>query len=266
MSLPSEKSRIKILYVGGCLVIGYPVGQSLGYTDVAVDILKRKYPSADFEQHYLAYVNLREQDQELILSDCSELAPDVVVLQLGHYETAVEIKKRWHQLWHPSQKKKKRGKDISSRTQNYTVLPNSYFQPWGAQLLKNAGKFFMDFLLILLGHPRFIPSEFEEKYDRLLASIDKTAVPHVIVLSTIPTVDAAINRYRKKAPSILERVAKKHGAEFVDTAVLWRKGARDFGRMILNTDGLHLNVEGHTALGELLAEKLEKVLKTDLAK
>ncbi|MDR3762785.1 MAG: hypothetical protein P4M01_01680 [Acidobacteriota bacterium] len=89
-----EARIVRLLFVGGCHTVGYPFGPEHGFPRLACEELQRQHARTAIECEVLPYVSLRRAD--VILEKCRAVRPDILVLQLGHYETEAVLKSR---LW-----------------------------------------------------------------------------------------------------------------------------------------------------------------------
>lgn len=73
----------KILFAGGCHVTGYPVGAEFGFPKVALDFLENNGIHGDMK----SLGPLPISHPERLVDLCNDYKPDVLVLQIGNYET-----------------------------------------------------------------------------------------------------------------------------------------------------------------------------------
>lgn len=252
---------VRMLFVGGCHVLGSPVGSEYGFAQVAAHVLKSEFPSVDCELRVLGYVNLSSGAR--IMRECIEDTPDILVLQLGHYESSIPLKKRLLALIRP-RNSVARLKDVSSTVLNLPPLPDIHFRDGWCRKIKSAAKLFLDSLLCSVGHAGMEYSTIELKLAELLQGVRELEIRRVFVLSPFPCVDATISRYRQQLHSLFSAEARRSQSEFVDVSLI-DQVVHVTPRNDLFADDRHLSVEGHAAVGVLVAKHVARALKEEFS-
>ena|SRR5215472_7623741 len=85
----STKIPLRILFAGGCHVNGYPIGAEFAFPAIALKRLKSQFSCESRDISHLTLSRL-----ELLLAECRSFGPDVLVLQLGHFESGLWLR-RW---------------------------------------------------------------------------------------------------------------------------------------------------------------------------
>jgi hypothetical protein len=262
VSLADGFSPVRLLFAGGCHVGGFPVGEQLGFPRIAVEQLRRQRPAHAFSVRSLLYVTLASTDR--ILDACREYAPHVLVLQLGHYESSIPLRKRIKKLMRPSAGSAVSHSSCVSWSADYEPHPELHFTNSWTHQLKNAAKLSLDSVLRVAARPAFDGRRLKFSMASLLHHLRELGVPQVLVLSPFPSLDPTINRYRRQVHSILFAAAKRHSVHFLDVTALsepaYSLGTPAKAALHLFADDRHLGVEGHRALGLLLAHKIDEVL------
>ena len=79
--------RIKILFAGGCHVVGYPAGKSYAFPAVVGSELFKAGVQSDIE--CVGYLPLHHSAK--ITEACRRIRPDILVLQVTNYELGNEL-------------------------------------------------------------------------------------------------------------------------------------------------------------------------------
>lgn len=252
----SERSSqpIRILFAGGCHVGGFPVGEDLGFVQAAMEDLRATFRSQSFESRALMYINLSSKAR--VARECRDFKPDILVLQLGHHESLLPIKKRIAQLIQPA--KHSFSRDIAPIDTNYEPKPELHFSPKWSSPLKNAAKLCLDIVLRITGHPMMDCAHVQRRLNNLLTEMQALGIRHILLLSPFPCKDLVTGAYRRKEHAVFCNEAIHHHCQFIDiaeTALDSKTGVES-----LYADKIHLSAEGHRAVGLLLASKICDVL------
>ncbi len=247
---------VRLLVAGGCHVGGFPAGEQFGFVRLAIERLGRAWPRRCFEVRTLLHVSLTSRER--ILVACRDYRPEILVLQLGHYESSLPLAKRLARLLR-AQPAGQHSRDVSSWRPDYEPNPTLHFVETRQRRLKSAVKLAVDALLRLLGRPAFNPAKLQQLASDIFAQARTAGVPHVVVLSPFPAIDATIRRYRRELRDLLLLEAARQGCHFLDCSSL------AFGITgELFADDRHLAREGHRRLSLLLAEKIGPMLAPDV--
>jgi hypothetical protein len=211
----------------------------------------------------IAPINLRNCSS--LLCHLSEKPADIVILQLGNYETLASIKKHLRSVFHLSHKHYSSYESNSDTQINPdTVFP---FTPaWRLRVL------FKQIYGRSLGHihpPLFDSEAFRLYSEQLLADLERlqaSAPKLVVFLSPIPCGDPLISYYRCQAARILSNLCSNAPAylpfrvRYLDTAQALGigPGTADALSAGIFADDLHLNRRGHQLLGRTLASILQQ--------
>lgn len=242
---------IRLLVAGGCHVGGFPAGEASGFVALAAERLRRTWPGSCFEARTLLHVSLASV--KTILTACRQFRPDVLVLQLGHYESSLPLAKRLARLLRV--RPVGTGREVSSWTPNYEPNPELCFTETRQRRLKSGLKLAIDSLLRLFGRPAFEVARLEQPAAAIMAQAKAAGVAHVVVLSPFPALDATIARYRREMRDLLLVEAARQGCHFLDCAAIAHGAPHEYF-----ADDRHLAREGHRRVSLLLAEKIGRVL------
>jgi hypothetical protein len=249
---------VGILFAGGCHVGGYPCGETLGFPQVAIEEAALPCP---VETRFLVYATLRST--EAIELSCKDFRPTVLVLQLGHYETSREIGVHVKRILRP----KPPGPDRSSSEFAFETRTDTRFSPVATGFLRTRLKLLVSALLSCAGHPIFDAKSFRSELGCLADCLGKLEIPHILVITPLPSVDPLVLRQRNRAGEIMRAVIESRGWQWVDCPQLMRgeqvPSKNGLPDRDLFADILHLGVGGHRALGLSLAVALRRALGLD---
>ena len=248
---------VRLLVAGGCHVGGFPAGEESGFVRLATERLRRTWPGSRFEARTLLHVSLASLTA--IVTACRQFRPDVLVLQLGHYESSLPLTKRLMRLVRASAVGP--GRDVSSWTPDYQPNPELCFTESRQRRLKSGIKLAIDSLLRLFGRPAFDAARLEQQAAAILAQAKAAGVAHVVVLSPFPALDATIARYRRELRDLLLVEAARQGCHYLDCSGVAHGAPEEYF-----ADDRHLAREGHRRVGLLLAEKIGRVLALDVTR
>ena len=245
----------RILFVGGCHLNGYPVGEGYAFTHVALGCLSEH---GENPANVLPFFNLRSGPR--IVAACREWKPDAVVLQLGHYESPRPLKKTL---------RRKSSKKIHTEDPGKVELPRPDLQygrtvfmtTFELRRIAAAG------MIIALGRKRrmFDPAAIADSLDSILVSLKDLPLRGIVLVGPFSAPDPVTRCFRRRAVPIFEAAAKKHNCTFVDvfsSLESYPKGPAFHANF---ADPQHLSVLGHQRVGVLVGAALKKVLEQSTA-
>ncbi|HVN93839.1 MAG TPA: SGNH/GDSL hydrolase family protein [Terracidiphilus sp.] len=239
-----------ILFVGGCHVNGYPVGEENAFTHMALTYLAN---SGESRLHVLPYSNLHSGPK--ILAACRELKPDAVVLQLGHYESPSPLRKSLG--W--KAKKRALAGGLPMRVQS---RPGSRYRPTLTMMFAEFQRILAAVCIILSGKRKkmFDARLIGASLDSILAELKRIPLRAIVVLGPFSTPDPLTRFCRRQIVPIFEEVSNKYGCTFVDVFSFlesYPKGG-DFRENF--ADHEHLSVLGHHRVGAVVGAALSKAM------
>jgi hypothetical protein len=246
----------RLLFVGGCHVVGHPFGPGYGFPKIAQTKLERMHPDWKFQLKVVPHVLL--SDKQKVLHSCGEFHPDVLVLQLGHYESARPLKQRIRKLFSkrgllakaPSTKN-------SHKTYEFSLSHRIECSRWPTP--KKVLKFILDLALRGMGCPGIGIDVARHDISLLFDALRGAKVQHVVVMSPFAGPSAVINRYRRELATVLAEKAYGFGFTYFDLADLFG-GAFSHKRVGLYCDEQHLTVKGETLVGGAVASVIDGLL------
>lgn len=242
----STKIPLRILFAGGCHVNGYPIGAEFAFPAIALRQLNSQFSC---ESRHISHLTLSRL--ELLLAESRSFRPDVLVLQLGHFESGLWLRQRTRKLLNRLLSLTKTPRTMSdSDSMSRGTLPGSLWrvQSW----LRIAG----DKLLSCAGFPPYALSEFPHHLRRFLAEVRSLSVPHVLVLSPFPCLDRGIMMRRRAMHACLATEAARNNYQFLDmTGDL--SDPQPLHASIC-ADAFHLGIEGARRVGTKLASAIRK--------
>lgn len=250
-------SSSRILFVGGCHINGFPVGEEYAFPHVALGCLSEHRENTLYA---LPLLNLRSGSQ--IQAACRDLRPDAVVLQLGHYEAPTPLRKSLRLRGADSGRTSAVGAARPSRSRpemQYRLSPSTMFK--GLRRIAAAG------MIVALGKKRrmFDPTSIAARLDSLLASLREFPLKGIVLMSPFSAPDPITHFLRRRTVPIFEAAAKKHGCTFVDLFSYlesYPNGGAFRGNF---ADPQHLSVLGHQRVGVLVGAALKRVMEQSTA-
>jgi hypothetical protein len=234
--------REKILFAGGCHIVGHPVGSEYSFPTVAAQELEREGISCEIR--CVPHVPLHRP--EMVVSACREFGPDILVIQPGTYEITKDLR---GYLWPLLRGRREQRKSSASAG----VHPVGRFR----FLVEARVKQIVD---CALRHPLVNFELLDSKLEQFLAAVAHCGPERVLVMSSTPCADPTQHYYRDKARPIIEAAAERHGCEFLDILPLTPRSVRGgLGRDRFSADPVHLGIAGQRVLGRTVAEYLRKV-------
>ncbi|MGO8934160.1 MAG: SGNH/GDSL hydrolase family protein [Terracidiphilus sp.] len=246
----------RILFVGGCHLNGYPVGEEHAFTLVALGCLSEH---GENTPNVLPLCNLRSGTQ--ILAKCRELKPDAVVLQLGHYETRGQMREILG-LRRSKEKVSTQGaKEGAPPRANQRYRPTLLMRFLQLRRVVAAG------MVVALGRKRrmFDPAAIADSLDSILLSLKELPMRGIVLVGPFSVPDPVMRFLRRRALPVFEAAAKRNECTFVDVFSLlesYPKG-KDFNANF--ADPLHLSVSGHQKVGVLVGAALKRVMEQSIA-
>lgn len=248
-------SPSRVLFVGGCHINGFPVGEEYAFTRVALGCLSEPRESTLYA---LPLLNLRSGPQ--VMAACRELRPDAVVLQLGHYEAPASLQKSMGRKHSKEPFIEALGRDGLPRVEKrYSLCP--------ATMIAELERIVAAGLIIALGRKRrmFDPEAIAVSLDSILVSLKELPMRGIVLVGPFSAPDPVTRFFRRKALPIFEAAAKRHGCAFVNVFSLlescqkWKDFNANFA------DPLHLSVSGHLKVGALVGAALKRVMEQSAA-
>ncbi len=239
---PRDRGTLRILFAGGCHVLGYPLGEDASFPDVVKRRLRRYGTLA--ELHRLPYMKLTHAAK--LQAACAACRPDVLVLQLGHFELSRPLSQYLRSLLRFDRAgAAKSGAEPPARLVRHAHIFRA----------KAGMKRAFDWVL---GHPLVDFVRFEAQLNALLAQTQRWAPPAVVLLSPLPCADPLSMYYRRHAASIMQQSAHTYGLQFLNLISLLPD--LSFGAEENYYDAIHLGGRGHNPIGEAVSECIAATL------
>lgn len=241
---PRRDGAIRILVAGGCHVVGFPAGVG----DALTGILERELSERGVSIQTLGvpYVKLTHVDK--VLTQCRSFRPDVIVLQLGHFELSRTLGTHLRKVLNRRPDSKE-----GTPTDLTGSVDNAYlFHARG--VLKMCLDWF-------LRHPLVDFALLHSQLNQFLTSLRQGQCLEILLLSPLPCADPLFMSYRMSASRIFEQVARSHDCAFMDLTRTLPPGLQlRFGLNELSYNGSHLGREGLRMVSKPLADYLARVI------
>jgi hypothetical protein len=224
--------QVEIVVLGGCHVIGYPIGNKEAFPTLLGDLLQGKVVR---QVPYLKFTHLSEQ-----LPLLHELQPSHVVLQLGNYEFTASLRGLLQQYGYRIADSKK----VVLKDDDPTEQQASKEAPL-ACAIRYARVLLLGLFTVLLW---LFSSQHRRSFRALNSYIKEHPSTDFIFLSPFPCLKPADNAIRSLGSWLLRRrLVAQPNQHWVDSQQLLFPDKRLF------VDGSHLNQSAHRVLAYGLA-------------
>ena len=266
-------THLRVLAAGGCHVEGFPFGIDQGFFMQALNSLGRPYVYQYVRQSRLS-------SPRRVLRQCEAFKPQILVLQLGHYESLLYLHKRYARLLKrrnggssseasgssESSESSSEEASTSFSTSEINSMAGRRLSRWS--ILSWPVLWALDRYLTISGFPHVKLSVAIEQASSYFQAIQQIEIPHVFVVEPFPHADFPLALSRRKLSAVMRKIATEHGFRFVETAKplkQWSKTNRQgrSWRETLFLDSAHLSAQSHVKVGELLAVAIDEALQSN---
>lgn len=234
-----------VLFAGGCHVAGFHAGIEESFPAFCEASLARS--GLEIAVHRLAHLKLPHRRR--LVATCREVAPRLLVLQLGHAELNRQLS---------DYMKSKLGRPLHVNHNSDAVsLPT---------FVGSASLFYMRSILkaavdACLGHPLVDFPRLASLLNQLLFDLAKADNPAVLLMSPMPCADLTLMHYRRRALPLFREIAAEHRCGFADLLALAPTGMQKrLGAAEFYYDAIHLGRLGQRAVGEALSIHVRRLL------
>jgi len=241
----SEFQRpIRMLFAGGCHVVGYPVGAENSFATLVQERLRET--GIETEIRRLSHLKITHHSR--LFTAIEEARPDVLVLQLGHFELSRSLSDYFRQSSGSGKKSSSSGPSNGA-----------------AAAVANAPLFYLRALFKsvidrLLGHSVVDLPKFHRELDALAGVLGAMRIPRIVILTPLGCAEPMTRYYRRRSLPFWQEAAGRCGAELLDVFSPAPQGLqRHFGIPYYYYDSIHLGVAGHHAVARVLFEHLHRV-------
>jgi hypothetical protein len=230
---------------------GFPVGEECAFTRVALRSLQQFSKDSAC---VLPLANLRSGPQ--ILTACRELRPDVVVLQLGHYEAPAQLRKSLGLRGAKLKGTEKISIDGAPAPRRPRPEMQYRLTPW--QMIWELRRILAAALVIATGKSKkmFNSKSIAASLDSILANLKEVPLRGIVVIGPFSAPDPVVRFFRRRAVPIFEKAAKKHGCTFVDVFAMLETYPKGKAFRSNFADSQHLSVLGHKRVGAMVGAAL----------
>ena len=241
----NRNETVKILFAGGCHVLDFIVGEKDSFPAYAAERLSEM--GIESEIYRLPHVKLSHRQK--LANACMEIRPEILVLQLGHFELSQSLAQYFKKRFGYRQ-----ASGSSDSTASPSPLPSVKAFRFRARL-----KWLAD---CCLGHPLADLDQIDSLLNALLESLHRLEIPAIFLLSPLPCTDRTRLYYRQQARPLFSEAAARHQCEFVDVLPLTDTSPLErFGEAEFHYDGMHLGKRGHHALGQAVAAVVQRAVQ-----
>jgi lysophospholipase L1-like esterase len=236
----SDTPSVRILVAGACHVDGYRVGREAGFPACLQDRLRRRNWAVEMKT--MSLISIKELS--LVADVCKASRPDVLILQLGNFESVQLFQKATSRLGlrkvkHGLRRHPPKIADVPEYD-DQAVPVGSAPVGFGTRLIMTA----KDLADTVLGRCLLDSSALEATLRRGLALLAPLPISATVMLSPLPCLDPMTLRYRRQVGKVMKRCANVVAAAYVDLLDgTWSSPA-------LHWDHTHLGTAGHRRLAE----------------
>ncbi len=227
----ARRGAIKILFAGGCHVAGFPVGREHGFPEVAARLLRAA--GWDVEPETVSHVPLHRPEK--VTGALQRVQPDVLVLQVGHFELVppglVDVLLGLFGM----RRRKKKGEGANSSPEARGI-PES-----GSAVGLRIKSWLRAPLASGLVHAGLRQRGCREKLGPFCDEVAKAWGGPCLLLSPLPGANPTVSLMRRVCLPDYEFQCSKHGWLWLDlfrTAPVW--DGRRLGLAEWHADGFHL--------------------------
>lgn len=246
--------HLKILVGGGCHILGFPIGEELGFVHTAIQRIVGNGITCELKRvNHLLY-----SKPHSMVAALKDFAPDVVLLQIGNYESLPKMKQWLMRRLHMTSRYTRQS---GSGDRNWTPLPDVTLRPSLAWWTKIVTKQVVD---NVLGHPFLDEFAERDRLQKFAGLIATHRIPCVILLSPLPCADPTVMQYRRRLGQIFSQVAEFHGFTYVDVMDKLVSLVDERRKFAIYADQIHLNAVGHQLLGAIVEQTITAQLRLPL--
>lgn len=245
------QSPLKVTVIGGCHVVGYPIGIPDSFLTVFQQQLESELINVSVSR--FPYLDLNRAN--VISRICKESKPDLLILQAGNY------------IFNPIMFKavRKKIKHLHKSNNRHKETMPSVIPGIDKDGIFIPGKWFLFHQLI----KRFIHSLLfykilnERKCNRYIRqsfeAVEKEGVKNVLIIGAFPTADRVMNKYRMIGNKMLYQQCVNYGYAYFDVFPFIETSFKDRS---FTVDFMHFSRKAHHVLGMHLAKKISGFVKT----
>jgi len=244
-----------VLFAGGCHVDGFPVGADLSISAVALRSID--HPAATAPES-LVYMNLRTGPK--LAEACRERQTEILVLQLGHYETLPRFEKLLRIRRYRSD-----GFSMAD-PETYIPAPGRRYQPTLKARSIQARRLALAaaFRAVGLGNRVFDLAAMVAGLDSIFANLAPLGLRAILLLSPFPCPDPLSHSLRRRAAPVFAQAAQRHGCVYVDAFTMLEAFPAGPTFNANFADAEHLSRDGHQGVGVLIGQHLRRVIESGI--
>jgi len=212
-----------------------------------VEVATKELPHIEVQR--LAWVQLKYPDR--ILNECAKVKPDILILQLGSWETAQGVTRYIRTRLDVT--------SASGGSKSGSSLVEPFVPPVGLSWF--IGQTLRTAFDAMLFHQVVDLRVVGKRVDALFSHIAMLKLPAVLVLGALPCPDRVIMRYRKILSAMMEVAALRNGFRFTDVLPIFQTARRaGLSRADLYADRTHLAAGGHVLTGRIVGAEIRNLL------
>ena len=232
-------------------MLGFPVGEEYSFSTVA---LCSFLPNETEAPNLLGYINLRSG---LSIADvCRQQKIEILVLQLGHYETMPKLRKIFKTIFHLHNNRRQKACIVDSC--NFVPEPNKHYQRGLYSRFLHIRRIICAYLLVAIGQRRrmFDPTAAAASLDSILSSLKPLHLGRVFLLSPFSCDEPVVRACRLQAIPIFIDAAKKHGCVYIDAFGMLESYGKGKDFLANFSDSIHLSRLGHQRVGLMVGKSM----------
>jgi hypothetical protein len=246
--------QYRLVFAGGCHVAGYLVGAQSGFVTIALNVLA--HSGLECEARTLEHLPLTYPER--LEQFCMSYRPDVLVLQLGNWETNTSLREYLRKTVGLKTSSHRKTSSHSKTSLSATPTPREHaptsFHPGLMWRAKSIARQVVDVMLL---HTIVNVQKVHRLLSVFFSEVATLRIPAVIALSPLPCADPVHMYYRRRVLPAFEAEATKHGFQYLNVFFLQTHERR---APCIFADAGHLNAEGHRMLGELVGRHIASLL------
>jgi hypothetical protein len=241
--------QYRLVFAGGCHVGGYLVGAQSSFVTIALNVLA--HSGLECEARTLEHLPLTHPER--LKQFCTSYRPDVLVLQVGNWETNKGLRD-YLRTTVGLKKTSSHSKTSYSVTRTPGEHAPTSFHPGLMWRTKSVARQVVDVMLL---HTIVDVQKVHRLLSVFFSEVATLRISAVIALSPLPCADPVHMYYRRRVLPAFEAEATKHGFHYLNAFFLQTHERR---ATCIFADAGHLNAEGHRMLGELVGRHIASLL------
>lgn len=247
----------RILFAGGCHVLGFPVGAEYSFASIALQSIQRERGDAAIP-NVLGHLNFHSCP--VLVDACCKQRTEFLVLQLGHYEIVPGLRKIL------GLRGTRKQCSCVPQAAPYIQDPGKLYHPTFQTWLYSTRRKALTHMLMALGAGEriFNSASIAASLDSILSALKLLPLRSVLLLSPFACLDPVAHSFRRDANLIFASAAREYGCIYIDTFGMLESYGKGKAFHANFADLSHLSRLGHERVGRLVGENLRCAVEREM--